>query len=135
MSATNRAKKLLDLAMSGTLIKETKYINTNTNKCDANVKLYINQAKCKMIQKWINNIKIPSEELCNGSEYNIADVHGAVPVKNVETEVKEINYPLKESPEILPDYEKSDLIKLFKVFSLFKITTKYSYFYSFNSTS
>jgi len=67
MSATNRAKKLLDLAMSGTLIKETKYINTNTNKCDANVKLYINQAKCKMIQKWINNIKIPSEELCNGS--------------------------------------------------------------------
>lgn len=70
MSATNRAKKLLDLAKSGTLIKETKYINTNTNKCDANVKLYINQAKCQMIQKWINNIMIPSvshEELCNGS--------------------------------------------------------------------
>jgi len=67
MSATNRAKKLLDLAKSGTLIKETKYINTNTNKCDANVKY---QGKCQMIQKWINNIKIPSvshEELCNGS--------------------------------------------------------------------
>jgi len=41
-------------------------------------------------------------------------------VKNVETEVKEINYPIKESPEILPDYEKGDLIKLFKTVNFSK---------------